>query len=258
MIVRFLAAIALAVFASATAAAAATVPIETGTLSGVRDLGPAPASVRVHIAVVLNAHHDAELDRLIAMQADSGSPLYHHFLSPQQLRNYFTPTLAESARVIGALQRSGFTITNTFTNRSVVDASAPAPIAARYFNTDIHRVLSADTGLAYTNPCPGVVPADIAPALVGRVSRIGRRAPSFTHSTSSSAGRRCTAGPARGAPRWFPALRSRRRLRAADLHRVLTIYRPQPATRARAEHLGSRWTETSSTPTWLGISRISA
>ena len=42
MIVRFLAAIALAVFASATAAAAATVPIETGTLSGVRDLGPAP------------------------------------------------------------------------------------------------------------------------------------------------------------------------------------------------------------------------
>jgi len=168
MIVRFLAAMTFAAVASTAAAVAGTLSIETGTLTGVRDLGAAPDSVRVHIAVVLSGHHDAELDRLVAMQADSRSPLFHHFLSPQQLRSYFAPTLAESGHVIRALQRGGFTITNTSPNRCVVDASAPAPIAARYFDTDIHRVLSRDAGLTYTNVRPGVVPVDIA-GLVGGV-----------------------------------------------------------------------------------------
>jgi subtilase family serine protease len=168
MIVRFFVAMTCAAVASTAAAFAGTLSIEPGTLSGVRDLGPAPASVRVHVAVVLTGHHGAELARLVAMQADIRSPLYHHFLSPQQLRNYFAPTIAENTHVIAALQRGGFTITNTFPNRSVVDASAPAPIAARYFTTDIHRVLSPDAGLTYTNVRPGVIPGDLA-RLVGGV-----------------------------------------------------------------------------------------
>jgi kumamolisin len=167
MIIRFLAATTFAALTSATAAVAATVSINVGTLDGVRDLGPAPASVRVHIAVVLNDHHEAELDRLVEVQADPRSPLYHRFLTPNQFRNYFAPTLAESAHLIAALQRSGFTITNTFPNGSVVDASAAAPVAARYFNTDIHRVLSVEAGLTYTNVRPGVVPADVAGLIRG-------------------------------------------------------------------------------------------
>jgi subtilase family serine protease len=168
MIVRFFAATICAAVANTAAAVAGTLSIEPGTLNGVRDLGPAPASVRVHIAVVLSGHHDAELDRLVATQTDTRSPFYHHFLSARQFLSYFAPTLAESSHVIAALQRCGFTITNTFPNRSVVDASAPAPVAARYFNTDIHRVLSPDAGPTYTNVRTGTIPRDIA-GLVGGV-----------------------------------------------------------------------------------------
>ncbi len=162
MFVRLLpAAAVLAFFLGVNPAVAATTPIEAGTLMGVRDLGPAPASVRVRVAVVLNYHHDADLETLIEAQADPDSPLYHHFLSSDEFRDYFSPTAAEYARVAGALRRGGFEITHTFGNRTVVDAVAPAPVAARFFNTDIHRVRSPEAGLTYTNVRAGNVPAEI-------------------------------------------------------------------------------------------------
>ncbi len=144
-----------------TAAAAATTPIEIGTVTGVRDFGRAPASVGVRVAVVLKYHRDAELEWLTQAQADPASPLFHHFLTSAQFANYFSPTPAEYARVVYSLQRGGFTITHTFPNRTVVDAVASAPVAARYFNTDIHRVLTQDGRLTYTNVLPGVIPAEI-------------------------------------------------------------------------------------------------
>jgi kumamolisin len=49
----------------------------------------------------------------------------------------------------------------------VVDAAAAAPVAARYFGTDIHRVLSPTLGVTYTNTRAGVVPAGIADLILG-------------------------------------------------------------------------------------------
>jgi subtilase family serine protease len=148
-------------------AAAAAVPVEMGTVDGVGDLGPAPASVRVHIALVLNNHHPTELDRLVDEQADPESRLYHHFLTSSEFSTYFSPTPSEYARVCSGLQRAGFTITHRFPNRTVVDAAAAAPVAARYFGTDIHRVLSPTLGVTYTNTRAGVVPAGIADLILG-------------------------------------------------------------------------------------------
>ena len=166
MLTRLLPIAAACTFAfGLSAAAAATVPIETGTLTGVRDLGRAPASVTVRIAVVLNYHNEAELDRLTEAQADPDSPLYHRFLTPSQFAAYFSATPTEYGRVIAALQRGGFTITHTSANRTVVDAAAPAPVAARFFDTDIHSVLSRDAGRTYANVREGSVPAEIAGAV---------------------------------------------------------------------------------------------
>ncbi|HEY7980368.1 MAG TPA: protease pro-enzyme activation domain-containing protein, partial [Candidatus Eremiobacteraceae bacterium] len=140
MLVRllsFAAVLVLVTGAGMNAAAAATAPIGIGRIANVRDLGPAPASVGVRLAVVMKYHRDADLESLTEAQADPSSPLYHHFLSPAQFANYFAPTPAEYGRVIASLQRGGFTITHVFPNRTVVDAIAPAPVAARYFNTDI-------------------------------------------------------------------------------------------------------------------------
>src|SRR5262249_12301169 len=137
MFIRFLAAAVFVALASTTSAFAST-SIEPGLLKEVRDLGAAPPSVRVHVAVVLNSHHADELNRLLEAQANPRSPLYHRFLTAAQFHRYFGATAAENMRVIAALRRAGFTIENSAANGSIIDASAPAPEAARYFRTDIH------------------------------------------------------------------------------------------------------------------------
>jgi kumamolisin len=152
------------------AAPASAARTAAGPLAGVRDLGLAPASVPVKIAVVLNYHHEDELDQLVEAQADPDSAVYGHFLTPAQFASYFSATPREYAHVIESLQRGGFRIAHTSSNRTVIDAIAPAPVAGRYFGTDIHRVLSPDAGLTYTNVGHGYMPADIAPyvaAVVG-------------------------------------------------------------------------------------------
>jgi subtilase family serine protease len=165
MLTHVLAIATVSAFASGMAPAAAQ--LASGTLDGLRDLGPAPPSVRVQIAVVLNYRHDAELTAFVEAQGDPGSRLYHHFLTPAQFLTYFSPTPAAYERVISSLERAGFTIEHTFPNNTVVDATAPAPVAARYFETDIHRVLSPDAGLTYTSTRPGSVPLEIAGLTLG-------------------------------------------------------------------------------------------
>jgi subtilase family serine protease len=126
-----------------------------------RDLGPAPSRIPVRVAVVLNYRNDAELERLVNAQGDPTSPLFHHFLTPQQFANYFAPAPSEYADAIAQLRSAGFTITNTFPNRTVVDAEAPAPVAARFFSTDIHLVRREDGSVRYINLRPETIPATL-------------------------------------------------------------------------------------------------
>src|SRR5215469_5841927 len=89
---------------TATVASAATRSIEAGTLHGFRDLGVAPSSLNVRVAIVLNYHHDAELEALTQAQADPDSPYFHHFLTSSQFDAFFAPTQAEYGRVLASLQ----------------------------------------------------------------------------------------------------------------------------------------------------------
>jgi subtilase family serine protease len=63
------------------------------------------------------------------------------------------------------LQRAGFTLTQTFPNRTVIDVSAPAAIVERYFNTEIHRVNQDGAGGRYANSRPAYLPAELRDAV---------------------------------------------------------------------------------------------
>lgn len=181
-------------FAVGVSAATAST-IGPGTVFGVRDLGRAPASAGVRVAVVLNYHRDAELEALTSAQADPDSPLYQRFLTPAQFANYFSPTAAEYGRVVSSLKRGGFTITHTFPNRTVIDAVASAPVAARYFSTEIHSVVTRDGRRTYTNVRPVAVPAEIRDVVFSVVglNAVGRMRPAYRFAPNS---RRHIAAPA--------------------------------------------------------------
>jgi pseudomonalisin len=152
MFVRLFPIATLSLFALGAAGVAAASP---------RDLGPAPASLSVRVAVVLNYHHEAELEQLTDAQGDPDSPLAARFLTPAQFASYFSPTQAEYGRVADALRAGGFRITKTFSNRTVIDATAPAPVAGRFFGTEIRRAQLPGEKPAYANVRPIVVPATI-------------------------------------------------------------------------------------------------
>ena len=172
--------VAALIIVAAHPAAASPLPIERGGAVA-RDLGPSPASRMVRVAVVLHYHHDADLEALTDAQADPESLVYHRFLRPDQFDAYFSPTPGEYERVLSSLQRGGFRVTHTFANRTVVDAVAPAPVADRYFRTEIHEVVAPDGRRTYSNVRPGTVPSDIADLVltVQGLDAVGRLRPLY-------------------------------------------------------------------------------
>jgi subtilase family serine protease len=151
-----------ALVASAAAVAQTQFNANAITRPDVTDLGPAPASTQVKLAFTLNYRDKAALDDLVVQQGLPGSPQYHQFLTPAQFAARFGPTQGDHDQVVAALQRAGFTIVGTYSNRTVIDAAAAAGVVGAYFHTQIHQVSQAAHGLRYANATPAVLPAEIA------------------------------------------------------------------------------------------------
>jgi kumamolisin len=119
------------------------------------------------VVLTLPYRHAAELDALVAAQGDRRSPLFRRFLTPAQFVAYFAPSRADYAAVAAALGSAGFRV-RTAPNRTIVDADAAAPVAARYFGTDIHLIAEPGNVARYANVRDAALPQ----ALRARVSAV--------------------------------------------------------------------------------------
>ena len=156
-------------FAAGAAPASAAPFAQIARAGGFVDRGPVPAAQKIDVAILLSYRHGAELEGLVAAQSDATSPLYHRYLRPNQFADYFSPTPRDLARVVTSLRHDGFAITKVYPNRTIVDASAPAAVVARYFGTDIHRVVQAGYGERFVNVRPASAPAALRDVLAGVV-----------------------------------------------------------------------------------------
>jgi subtilase family serine protease len=124
----------------------------------IRDLGRARSDQRVDLTFMLQYRDQAGLEALVRRQSDRHSPLYHRWLTRPQFLARFAPSPEDHARAVAALRGAGFTVTKTFANRTMIDASAPSSVAERYFRTEIHGVQQAGHGLRYMNVRPALMP----------------------------------------------------------------------------------------------------
>ena len=162
-----------------TFASAAPVP---GTVAdvphdlGTRDLGRVAPTTRLNVAVALGYRHQAELEALVAAQSDESSPYFHRFLTKAQFDDYFSPAATAYARAGASLAKAGFSVTRTYANRTILDASAPVAVAERYFSTEFHNVAQTGYGVRYQNVRPAVLPADVQGVITNVVglNNIGR------------------------------------------------------------------------------------
>jgi len=136
-----------------------SVPQTKGALA-YTDIGRRSANLPVNVTIMLRYNNQAQLDALVASQ--SGPNGSHQFLTPQQFNNEFAPTPQQQQAVVTALQSAGFTITHTYPNRTLIDASAPSSTVERFFSTEMHSVQQGKYGQRYANLTTATVPASIA------------------------------------------------------------------------------------------------
>jgi len=142
-----------------------TAPVSVPRLTGAlayTDVGRRNPQAPVSITLTLRYNHQDELDQLVARLNAPGAGK-RQFLSAHQFNSYFAPTVTQEGAVVRALQSAGFTITQRFSNRTIVDAKAPSATVERFFATEIHTVRQGKYGERFTNVKPATVPAAIAP-----------------------------------------------------------------------------------------------
>ncbi len=158
-----LAAFALCSAGSRAASLPGAVVAEVTGLRGVTDLGHAPAATPVAIAITLHYRNEAQLEELVTLQGNPYSPVYRRFLSNEQFNASFAPSDSDYRRVLTALGAAGFRVTQSYPNKTVIDAVGSVASANRFFSTDIHRVFQSGQGVRLANAVPARVPAQLAP-----------------------------------------------------------------------------------------------
>lgn len=144
-------------------------PAHAAALPQAVDLGPSQPTQDIAISVVLKLPLQAEFDQTLAALYNPASPLFHHWLTPTQLRQ-FAPTDAQVQAVVAALTRAGLTVTAVEPNNFSVQAHGPLATVARAFNTAMHDFRRS--GTRYRAPLATPILAGPAGAYVKYVTGI--------------------------------------------------------------------------------------
>jgi subtilase family serine protease len=134
--------------------------------ASLRDLGRAPATMPMQLAVVLPYRHESELEAFVAHAAMAPRGV-NRTVSAEQFRSYFAPASDTYARVLGRLSAHGLAPSHLYANRTVIDVTAPVAAVERTFGTEIHRVVGPDGSIRYANVRPAYLPADLEPDVYG-------------------------------------------------------------------------------------------
>ncbi|RAQ97108.1 protease pro-enzyme activation domain-containing protein [Thermogemmatispora tikiterensis] len=81
------------------------------------------ANRTLQLSIALQLRNEAQLDALLAAQNDPQSPLYHHYLTPQQFTEQFGPTPETVNRVVAYLRSQGLRVNGVSPNRTLISAS---------------------------------------------------------------------------------------------------------------------------------------
>ena len=66
--------------------------------------------------------------------------------------------MQQEQAVVDALQKGGFAVTKRYSNRTVIDATAPSATVERFFATEMHTVNQGKYGQRFANLKAATVP----------------------------------------------------------------------------------------------------
>jgi subtilase family serine protease len=133
------------------------------------DAGRMPSSARIKgisIYFSRSAAQQLDLEALIAAQQDPSSPLYHHWLTPDEFAARFGMTQSDIEKVQSWLQQQGFSIDSIARSRNMIRFSGTVGQVESAFSTQMHYYQS-DGAKHYAPSTPLSIPAAIAPTVSG-------------------------------------------------------------------------------------------
>ncbi len=136
------------------------------------DAGPADLNLsmeRMILSLKLRPRAQARLDKLIAAQHDPKSPLYHHWLTPEQFGAQFGLSDDDLASVTSWLTGHGFRIDEVAKGRGWINFSGTARQVERAFSTEIHQYV-VDGKVHHANSVAASIPRALSDVVNGVVT----------------------------------------------------------------------------------------
>jgi hypothetical protein len=99
--------------------------------------GDLPAETPLNLAIGLPLRNVQMLESLERDVCNPASPLYHHFLTPDEFAAQFGPTAEQYQAVIAFARSNNLTVTGTHPNRMLLDVSGAASDVGRAFGAHL-------------------------------------------------------------------------------------------------------------------------
>ncbi len=125
-------------------------------------LGTDQPNRTLQMSANLATRNQAQLDILLHDLYDPTSSRYHQFLTVAQFATQFGPTPEQQQAVETYLTQQGFTITQTYPNRVLIDFSGPESLAERTFGVTINDYQNLQGRDFFANANVPTLPAYIA------------------------------------------------------------------------------------------------
>ncbi len=94
---------------------------------------------KLRLTIALTPPHLDQERQLVDELHDKKSPEFHHFLTAEQWNARFSPSSEDEQAVVNWAQSQGFTVTNRYANRLLVDVEAPAGTIEKALNVKINN-----------------------------------------------------------------------------------------------------------------------
>ena len=121
---------------------------------------------RLHLALKRSKEQESALQSLIHSQQDIHSPLYHHWLTPEEFGEQFGPAQQDIDTVTAWLQSKGIKVASVAKGRSSIEFSATHRQIQNAFHTELHW-FETKSGRQYSNVSSPRIPAALGPVVAG-------------------------------------------------------------------------------------------
>jgi subtilase family serine protease len=107
------------------------------TIQRLKPIGPVPASQKLRLAVGLPLRQTDELTNLLRQLYDPNSTNYHHYLTANEFKERFGPTIEDYQTVVRFAESNGLEVAGTHDSRMVLDLWGKASDVERVFHVKL-------------------------------------------------------------------------------------------------------------------------